>query len=176
MVRGGAEGGGDLRGLLALALLAGCAGAPPSPAPPVAGPPAGAPATVSAPELERELLGLLNEHRAGRGLAPLAPHPALADLAREHSRAMAGGGRPFGHDGFEERSAAAAAAYPLRAFAENVAYHSDAPRLAGRIASGWIASPPHRANLEGAFDATGIGAARSPAGVWYLTQLFAARP
>ncbi len=45
--------------------------------------------------------------------------------------------------------------------------------------SGWLRSPGHRENIEGAYDLTGIGVARSRQGVYYFTQLFAgtrARP
>ncbi|CAL1157815.1 unnamed protein product [Cladocopium goreaui] len=41
------------------------------------------------------------------------------------------------------------------------------------ISEGWIKSPGHRKNLEGAFDLCGIGVAQASTGEFFFTQLFA---
>lgn len=163
--------------LAALALAAGCATGPglelPLPAPPPPSAPSNAP---PASALEREIHALVNQHRARARRPPLQLDDRISALAREHSRAMAQRRRPFGHDGFEERAAALSRIVAVRGLAENVAYDSrTGAALAPSVASGWIASPRHRENLEGEYDLTGIGAATAPDGTTYVTQLFVQR-
>lgn len=156
----------------ALALAAGaCAPLPP------AAPPDSRAAPPPTSTLEREIHSLVNQHRTRARLAPLQLDDALSAIARDHSRAMAERRRPFGHDGFDARAdAAGRVVVALRAFAENVAYDSrTGAALAPSVASGWIASPTHRENIEGAFQLTGIGAATGRGGTTYFTQIFAGR-
>ena len=143
----------------------------------VAGPPTPLPSdgsgVITAASLEAEVHRRINAHREGRGLPPLRREDALGRLAREHSAAMAAGRIPFGHDGFNARSTAAAAELPAVALAENVAWddgHEEG--LAGRVIDGWLRSSGHRRNIEGGFGATGVGVAVSSDGRFYLTQIF----
>lgn len=152
-------------------LLAGCLAATvPSqvPLPSGAAPPA-APAPDAA--VEAEVHARINQHRSTRGLAALAYDERVASIARSHSRAMAEGRLPFGHDRFEQREAEITRLLAIRSMAENVAYDSR-PSTAARAVEGWLASPGHRANIEGAFQATGVGVARAPDGTYFLTQIF----
>lgn len=115
---------------------------------------------------------LVNRRRSQQGAAPLTWDPRVAEIAREHSRAMARG-RAFGHDGFDARAAAIERILPVRSLAENVAYDSRTdPNLAALVVDGWIASAGHRQNIEGDFDLAGIGAAEGRDGVRYFTQIF----
>lgn len=164
-------------GLLLGLLLAGCTprpGLPPreSGPPDARTPPEASPATALA--VEAEVHRRIHEHRASRGLAPLAYDERVAEIARRHSRAMAERRVPLGHDGFDERAEAIGSLFPIRSMAENVAYDGR-PDVAARAVEGWIRSSGHRANLEGAFDVTGVGVARSADGTHYFTQLFVAR-
>lgn len=123
--------------------------------------------------LESEIHQLVNQHRASRRLPELQSHPRVAELAREHSGAMASRRRPFGHEGFEERSATIAPLLPVQSAAENVAYDSrSGAGLASHVVNGWLASSGHRRNIEGSFTHTGIGVAQGPDGVRYFTQIF----
>ena len=150
-------------------LLMACTPAAPAPAPA-----SGAPRSIAG--LEGEIHLLINRHRVQARLPALLYNDQIAAIAREHSQAMARRSRPFGHAGFEERGIALSQIVAYAGLAENVAYHSrqDAG-LATAVVSGWVASPGHRRNLEGAFDLTGIGAARSSEGVTYITQIFVRR-
>jgi uncharacterized protein YkwD len=40
---------------------------------------------------------------------------------------------------------------------------------------GWLNSPSHRQNIEGSYDATGIGIVRTAQGEYYFTQIFILR-
>jgi uncharacterized protein YkwD len=156
-------------------LLSGCVGiaVPSAPLPAPSGPAATAPpASVAA--VEAEVHQRINRHRESRGLAPLAHDERVAEIARRHSRAMAERRTPFGHDGFEARAEEVGRLFTVGRLAENVAYDSR-PEVAARVVEGWIRSSGHRANLEGPFDVTGVGAARAPDGTYYFTQIFAAR-
>jgi uncharacterized protein YkwD len=141
--------------------------------PPLPSMPGRAP-SASVAALERQAHTLINQHRVRQGLAPLEYHEALADLAREHSEAMASGRRAFSHVGFDARSDAAGALLTLRGFAENIASNSGMPNPEVTAVEGWIGSPDHRRNLEGLYQLTGIGVGISPDGSYYFTQVFVA--
>ena len=98
------------------------------------------------------------------------------ELARAHSRAMASGRVRLGHSGFDERAASLARSGGLQHTAENVSKHRgrSVEEVAAVALEMWLKSRSHRANLEGDFQLTGVGAARGRDGVIYLTQIFAA--
>ena len=126
--------------------------------------------------LEREMHQLVNEHRARRGLPVFQYDERLAEIAREHSAAMASRARPFGHAGFEQRGTAVNRFLPYRGLAENVAYDQrNGANLSSLVVEGWIGSAAHRQNMEGTFEITGIGVARDREGTAYVTQLFVRR-
>ncbi len=126
--------------------------------------------------LEAQAHALVNGHRSAAGLASLEYDPGIAAIARRHSEAMAAGTVPFGHDGAADRERRIGRTVPLAGMAENVAVNNAPAREAARMAvAGWLESPGHRANIEGDYDATGIGVARGPKGAWFFTQIFVKR-
>ncbi len=134
------------------------------------------PQGVSTESLEAQTHELVNEHRRAAGLPPLGYSRELAAIARRHSVAMAAGTVPFGHDGAEGRQRRIERSVPLEAMAENVGVNNAPARRTARMTvSGWLDSPGHRANIEGDYDTTGIGIARSRNGAWYFTQIFVKR-
>jgi uncharacterized protein YkwD len=118
------------------------------------------PFTVSSsrprPDLESQMLDLVNEERAANGLPPLAPDPELTEVARRHSADMFARGY-FAHDTPEGRSPfdrMREANVRFLIAGENLAL---APTLS--IAHrGLMNSPGHRANiLRPQFGRVGIG-------------------
>ncbi|MEJ7617456.1 MAG: CAP domain-containing protein [Pyrinomonadaceae bacterium] len=108
------------------------------------------------PDLEAQMLELVNRERAANGLAPLAPDPELTQVARRHSTDMFQRGyfshyTPEGRNPFE-RIRAGGVSYLTAG--ENLAL---APTLV--IAhTGLMNSPGHRANiLKTQFGRVGIG-------------------
>jgi uncharacterized protein YkwD len=108
------------------------------------------------PELEAEMLRLVNKERIAAGLKPLAPDPELTAVARRHSAEMFARGyfahvTPEGRDPFDRMRAANVR---FQTAGENLAL---APTL--QIAhSGLMNSPGHRANiLHKDFGRVGIG-------------------
>jgi len=142
-----------------------------------------APAPASAPaaalderSLERDVTRLVNKHRVTRHLKALAYDTAIASVARAHSIAMAKGRVPLGHDGFSARADQVERVIGFSEIAENVALNDYARSRTVHVAiDGWLRSPHHRENIEGAFDVTGVGIARSRNGTYYYTQMFVAR-
>ena len=108
------------------------------------------------PELEAQMLELVNRERAAAGLAPLAPDPELTEVARRHSADMFARGyfahvSPEGQDPFDRMRQSGV---EFRTAGENLAL---APTLS--IAhTGLMNSPGHRANiLQPRFGRLGIG-------------------
>lgn len=125
--------------------------------------------------LELAIHDRVNAHRKSKGLEPLALDARINRLARLHSAAMATGRVKVGHHGFGERAKLLSKDGP-KAVAENVAYdvgHADPVK---EIVEGWLRSKDHRENIEGPYERTGVGAARSVIGELYVTQLFVDAP
>ena len=108
------------------------------------------------PDLEAQMLELVNAERVAAGLNPVAPDPELTEVARAHSADMFARGyfahvSPDGLDPFERMQRAGVT---FRTAGENLAL---APTV--RVAhTGLMNSPGHRANiLRPAFGRLGIG-------------------
>lgn len=108
------------------------------------------------PELEAQMLQLVNQERERAGLSPLAPDPELTEVARQHSADMFARGY-FAHvtpEGKTPYDRITAADIGFRTAGENLAL---APTLA-LAHSGLMNSPGHRANiLHQDFGRVGIG-------------------
>jgi uncharacterized protein YkwD len=108
------------------------------------------------PDLEQQMLDLVNQERQANGLNPLAPDPELTEVARRHSADMFARGY-FAHDtpeGLSPFDRMRAANVRFTTAGENLAL---APTLP--IAhTGLMNSPGHRANiLRREFGRVGIG-------------------
>lgn len=135
----------------------------------------GARATGDLAALERDVARLVNEHRTAHRLNALRVDSGLAAIAREHSAAMAAGRVPMGHDGFSARADRVERLLAYHEIAENVAMNDYGAGRTVRVAvDGWLKSPHHLENIEGDFNLTGVGIARSHEGAFYYTQLFVA--
>jgi uncharacterized protein YkwD len=116
------------------------------------------------------ILKYVNEDRVQHGLPPLRLDETESALAARHSRNMASGKVPFGHQGLEARAKAIRKALgPVSALGENVA---SGPMSAHEVVDGWLRSPGHKRNIEGDFTLTGIGYARDSKGNIFFTQIF----
>jgi uncharacterized protein YkwD len=95
---------------------------------------------------EDQLIALMNQERAGRGLETLEEQPQLTAAARSHSADMACRNY-FSHTGLDGSSPfdrMARAGYVFSAAAENLAAGHASPQAAF---DGWMDSPGHRDNL-----------------------------
>jgi uncharacterized protein YkwD len=142
---------------------------PPTPVPPTPVPPTPPPAP-SPTAYDDEILQLINNHRLSIGKPALAKSQVIWEQANGHSRNMASGTVPFGHDGFDARVAAIRSALGSGgSAAENVAMGYGS---AAAVVNGWLGSAGHRANIEGNSTRTGISAVKSGGGTWYYTLMF----
>ena len=108
------------------------------------------------PDLEAQMLALVNRERAAAGLRPLAPDPEMTEVARKHSADMFARGY-FAHqtpEGLSPFDRMTGAGVGYRTAGENLAL---APTL--HVAhTGLMNSPGHRANiLQPNFGRLGIG-------------------
>ncbi len=122
--------------------------------------------------MEHATYDAINKHRADSGFSSLIYDDFIAQQAREHSRAMADGKVPFGHDGFADRVSAIAQHLRTSVAAENVAFNLGVSDPSATAVSDWLNSPGHLANIEGDFTATGVGVARRSDGAYFFTQIF----
>jgi len=130
-------------------------------------------AILAPPAIEEGLLEALNRERQRNGRPPLRPLPALADVARSHSRKMAAASRLF-HVSESERPLGdrlVAAGLFFAKSGENVA--SSDSFLPALIHQALLESPPHRENmLDPDYDAVGVGVVSVDNRTYYVSQVF----
>lgn len=126
-------------------------------------------------DLEKYCHEEINKVRVEYGLKPLKFESELADCAREHSKDMAFGQVPFGHQGFENRAKKMKKGERGFSFGENVAYSCNYSDPIAISVEGWMDSPGHKKNILGDYESTGIGVVFNDENCCYITQLFAKR-
>ncbi len=134
-------------------------------------------ASATAADLERYVHTLVNQYRTGQGLPSLTFRLDIAAIARQHSRDMAIGRVGVSHSGWDGRGDQVVQLLPAQGAAENVAFSSISGKVAGeRVVDGWIHSPGHRRNMEGAYNLTGVGIVQGPHETSFYTQIFVKTP
>ena len=120
--------------------------------------------------IEQDILYYVNVDRKSKGLKPLKINEVESAIATQHSKDMASGRVPFGHEGLDARAKKIRKQLgPITMVGENVA---SGPMTAKEAVEGWLQSPGHKRNIEGDFTLTGIGWAKRKNGVIYFTQIF----
>jgi len=137
------------------------------------------PADAQQAALEAQLYEAVNRTRVQYHLLPLQRQQVLDRAARAHSRDMAtrrymSHDTPEGLNPVHRIQRAGADGFTLAG--ENVGMTSRGDPN-NEILQGWLLSPVHRDNLLApAFNATGLGIARSADGTWYYTQVYVTYP
>ncbi len=124
------------------------------------------------PSLERiesAVFVRVNSYRRSLRLPALVLDGQLRALARERSREMA---RTNGLSHTRLEARIESLRRPYRAAAENAEFNGGFNDPAAAAVEHWISSPEHRRIMEGDFDRTGIGVARSRNGSYYFSQIF----
>ncbi len=119
-------------------------------------------------EFEWEILDLINVYRVNKGLQKLIPLETILIPAQEHTMYMIENAA-MSHDNFHERAAFLFANEAAEYVSENVAVGFT---KAENLVNAWIASPTHRANIEGNVNYFHVYANSDENGVWYFTNLF----
>jgi len=126
--------------------------------------------SISPDTLGASIFNYVNKDRKAKGLPPLHLNADESAIATRHSRDMASGAVPFGHEGAAAREKAIRSKLgSLLAFGENVAYGQQSAK---EVVGNWLLSQQHKENIEGNFTQTGIGWAKDANGVLYFTEIF----
>jgi uncharacterized protein YkwD len=125
-------------------------------------------------QVEQEVHRQINAYRASKKLSPLTWNEQIANQARQHSQNMASKKVPLGHQGFQDRIKAIQ--IPHSRVGENVAYNQGYDDPATQAVQSWLKSSAHKANIEGAYNLTGIGMVKDAEGRLFFTQIFVKSP
>lgn len=124
-------------------------------------------------KIAAEVWTYANQYRTNHRLSALKRQPELDAIALRHSKDMAEGRVPFSHNGFNGRvNAVKRFAKVPYSVGENLYATTSEYFVASSAVKGWIESPGHKANLDGKWQFTGIGVARSRQGEYFITQLY----
>jgi uncharacterized protein YkwD len=120
------------------------------------------PNAISLSDAKASTLCLLNDIRRSHGLRPFHANGRLSLASQRHTNSMAAR-KYFAHGDFVGRIRAARYLRGSRGWTvgENIAWGSWNYATPASIVSGWMHSPPHRANiLNGGFREIGLGISR----------------
>ena len=126
------------------------------------------PKAENAVEVEQELLGIVNSHRASLGYNALQFSPVAYEYANNHTDYMISKGS-LNHDNFSARATSISSETSAEYVAENVAKDYDSAMGAFE---NWLASSDHRKTMEGNFTHTAVSVKKDAGGNFYFTQLF----
>ncbi|HKH25651.1 MAG TPA: CAP domain-containing protein [Acidimicrobiia bacterium] len=116
----------------------------------------------------QELYYLVNAERAANGLGPVGWHDQLGGLTQGWSEHMAGSGN-FSHQNLD--AILQSPGYSgFSGLGENI-IHGGCGISSSQLHQAWMASPLHRANILGDFNAVGVGVACN-GGELYATEDF----
>ncbi len=120
-------------------------------------------------QTELELENAINEYRQSIGLNALQKINHISYKSEEHNEYMISN-NVVNHDLFEQRSRNIIEVLGAVKVNENVAYNYSTP--SGALHA-WLASPGHRANIEGDFTHFGVAVTENPSnGKKYYTNIF----
>lgn len=118
-----------------------------------------------------DVLNQVNLYRFHQKLPALIMKREISEEASQHSIEMANHTVAFGHAGFKERVYELRKQFNFNRAAENVLY-ANKKSNSHELVNLWIQSPPHRLNMIGDYNLTGVGIAYDKLGGMYITQIF----
>ena len=120
--------------------------------------------------LELQTMDLINKHRVSVGLKPLEKINHMSFKSEEHDNYMIAN-NVVNHNDFVARSENIIKTLGAKTVSENIAYNYNSPES---VLNAWLASPSHKANIEGDHTHFGIAIKENPAnGRKYYTNIFA---
>lgn len=125
-------------------------------------------AVINRPEVEQQMLNLVNSHRVALGYNALEFSPVAYAYASSHNDYMIARGS-LSHDNFSARASSIAAEVDAAFVAENIARDYS---TAQEAFNSWVASSSHLKTIEGDFTHTAVSVKADAAGDLYYTQLF----
>ncbi|MFV8346103.1 CAP domain-containing protein [Flavobacterium sp. ZB4P13] len=120
--------------------------------------------------IELETMDLINKHRISVGLNPLEKINHMSYKSEEHDNYMIAN-NVVNHNDFVARSENIIKILGAKTVSENIAYNFNTPQS---VLDAWLASPSHKANIEGDHTHFGIAIKENPTtGKKYYTNIFA---
>ena len=120
--------------------------------------------------IELETMAVINKHRVSIGLKALEKINHMSFKSEEHVNYMITN-NVVNHNDFVARSENIMKTLGAKTVSENIAYNYSTPEA---VLAAWLASPSHKANLEGNHTHFGIAIKENPAnGRKYYTNIFA---
>ena len=120
--------------------------------------------------IELQTMDLINKHRVSVGLKPLEKINHMSFKSEEHDNYMIAN-NVVNHNDFVARSENIINTLGAKTVSENIAYNYNTPES---VLNAWLASPSHKANIEGDHTHFGIAIKENPAnGRKYYTNIFA---
>ncbi len=127
---------------------------------------------LSYSNIESEIFGLINDHRASKGLAELDVFNIVSGEAITHTDYMVQTGE-VSHANFDTRYQNLVANASASSVGENVAYGYSSAQA---VVDAWLNSEGHRLNIENAsFTDFGISTKTNDEGRYYFTNIFIKR-
>ncbi|MBC6997775.1 CAP domain-containing protein [Cytophaga sp. FL35] len=120
------------------------------------------------PEIESELLEVVNQHRLSLGQNSLEFSSIAYKEANDHTDYMMAVGS-LNHDNFSKRASSISSEVNAEFVAENVA--KDYVN-ASQAFTGWLNSNNHKETMEGEFTHTAVSVKKNQNGDLYFTQIF----
>jgi len=120
-------------------------------------------------DLELEILDLINNYRAAKGLQTLVKSDIVSSIAMTHTNYMVETGE-VNHDNFPQRHENLILSAGAKSVGENVAYGYSS---AQGVVNAWIKSDGHKAVIENeSYTHFGISTAQNSKGRNFFTQIF----
>lgn len=120
--------------------------------------------------IELETMNVINKHRVSVGLNPLEKINHMSFKSEEHVNYMIAN-NVVNHNDFVARSENIIKTLGAKTVSENIAYNYNTPEA---VLNAWLASPSHKANIEGNHTHFGIAIKENPVnGRKYYTNIFA---
>lgn len=126
--------------------------------------------------IEKKVFHLINQYRSSNNLPQLEFNQVITNNARNHSLAMGTHSIFFGHAYFQKRISRIENLIHVIDASENVAKNQGFNDPAIVAFEAWLKSPIHLLNIEGKYNLTGIGVAKTNNDVYYITQIFVLAP
>lgn len=120
------------------------------------------------PEIENELLDVVNQHRLSMGQNSLEFSSIAYQYANDHTDYMMSRGS-INHDNFGQRASSISSEENAQFVAENVAKDYES---ASEALSGWLNSSNHKKTIEDEFTHTAVSVKANSDGTLYFTQIF----
>ena len=117
---------------------------------------------------ELQVLTLINNYRASKGLKTLEKVDYISTVSEGHDKYMISVGQVT-HNFFQDRYELLVKNLGARNVSENLAYNFSTPE---GVFNGWLASSGHKATIEGDFTHFGIAIRANAEGKKYYTNLF----